>query len=93
MSIGSIFTDIATGIGSFMPALAKGIFDAFVGLFISYTEMTADGVTTVTYSGLNPLGIFAIVALVIGICYKVLPMAYNFIVKRARARKARKARA
>ena len=89
MSIATIFTDIASGIGSFMPALAKGIFDAFVGLFISST--TTEGVTT--YSGLNPLGIFAIVALVIGVCYKVLPMAYNFIVKKSRARKARKARA
>lgn len=87
--VGQIFSEIASGIASFMPALAKGIYDAFSGLFLSTT--TTEGVTTI--NGLNGLGVFAIVALVIAVCYKVLPMAYNFIVKKSRARKARKARA
>lgn len=87
LSIAGIFGDIADGIAAFMPALAKGILDAFVNLFI--TTSTTEGVTT--YTGLNPLGLFAIVALVIAVCYKILPKAYNFIVKRAAERKARKA--
>lgn len=82
--VATIFTDIVSGLTSFLPALGKGIFDAFAGLFLIETS----GAYT-----LNPLGSFAIVALVIGIGYKVLPMAYNFIVKRSRARRARKARA
>ena len=86
--VASIFTEITTGIASFMPALAKGVFDAFVGLFLTATESSG----STTYA-INPLGSFAIVALVIGVCYKVLPLAYNFIVKKARARKMRKARA
>lgn len=88
MSIATIFTDIATGLASFMPALATAVFSAFSGLFL--TETTVDSVTTYT---LNPLGSMAIAVLVMGIAYKVLPLAYNFIVKRVNARKARKARA
>lgn len=85
MSVASIFTEIASGLASFLPAIAKGVFDAFVGLFMTAT--TTEGVTTYAW---NPLGTFALVALVMVISYKLLPMAYNFIVKRSAARKRRK---
>lgn len=87
MTVTSIFTDIASGLGAFAPALGKSVLDMFVNLFL-----TSSGTETITYA-LNPLGTFALVALVIAICYKVLPMAFNFIVKKSRTRKSRKARA
>ena len=89
MTIAGIFGDIANGMTAWFPALGKGVLDLFVNLFISYTESSG----TITYNGLNPLGTFAIVSLVIAVGYKVLPLAFNFISKKMRARRARKARA
>lgn len=86
MSVATIFTDIVSGLTAFLPALGTGIFNAFAGLFLT------SGAETGAYT-LNPLGSFAIAALVMAVSYKVLPYAYNFIVKRSRARKSRKARA
>ncbi|MCX4363425.1 MAG: hypothetical protein OSJ74_08605 [Clostridia bacterium] len=90
MGIAEIFSQIADGLASFAPALGKAIWTLFLNLFLTSTTTEA-GVVTVT--GINVLGSFAIATLVMGIVYKVLPMAINWISKKASARRRRKARA
>lgn len=87
MSIAKIFEDIATGLASFAPAFAKSIWLVFCNLFLTFTEASEGGAITVT--GLNPLGTLAIVGLVIGMVYKVVPTAIGFLGK-LRARRAKR---
>lgn len=88
MDIASIFTDIASGLASFAPALGEAIWTFFLNMFLTFTE--ADGVYTVT--GFNVLGVLSLCALVMGIVYKIVPIAVNWISKKAAARRRRKAR-
>ncbi len=90
MSIDTIFTDIGSGLASFIPAFFGAIYDAFIALFCTTT--TAETVTTVT--GFNALGTVCIAFLVIYMAYKILPVVTSFLgkkiasIKRKRARKA-----
>lgn len=51
----NVFSAISTAFTAYLPALAKGIYEFFIGVFCITT--TAEGVTTVT--GLNALGFVA----------------------------------
>lgn len=51
----NIFSAISTAFTSYLPALAKGIYEFFIGVFCTTT--VSEGVTTV--SGLNALGYVA----------------------------------
>lgn len=88
--LSTIFTDIASGLTSFIPAFFGAILLAFQILFMNPT--TVDGVTT--YSGLSPIGEIAIVFITMGIAYKVLPTVVGWLRLRVRAyKRARRAKA
>lgn len=85
--IAEFFSELATGLTSFIPAFFGALLQAFQVLFMVAT--TTEGVTT--YSGLSPVGQIAVAFIVIGIAYKVLPTVVGWLRMRARARRIRKA--
>lgn len=91
MGIADIFGDIAEGLTSFVPAFFQAIYDAFIALFCVVTPGSDGAADTVT--GFNELGIMAIVFLVIGMVYKLVPMVSGFIGRRMAASRRRKVRA
>lgn len=82
----TILTDIVTGLGTFVPAFFKALLDGFVALFVS---PASDGGTI----SLTAVGGVALVFIVIGITYKILPTVVGWLRLRVRARKAKRARA
>lgn len=89
MDLSSILTDIGEGLVSFIPSLGKGVWELFLNMFLTFTE--ADGVYTVT--GFNVLGVLALASLVMGLAYKLIPMVANWISKKVKSSRRRKARA
>lgn len=85
--IAEFFSELATGLTSFIPAFFGALLQAFQVLFMVAT--TTEGVTT--YNGLSPVGQIAVAFIVISIAYKVLPTVVGWLRMRARARRIRKA--
>lgn len=86
MGVAEILKDIADGLAAFAPALGKSIWDLFCALFLTLGEGGA-------VSGLNVLGTFSLVALIMGMTYKLLPIAINWISRKVSARRRRRSRA
>lgn len=89
MDIGGVLTDIGEGLVSFIPSLGQAIWDLFLNMFLVVTG--EPGSETVT--GFNMLGILALVSLIIGLAYKLIPMVANWITKKVRSSRRRKSRA
>lgn len=80
----TVFSDIASGLGVFIPAFAKAFLDAFTNLFI-ITDATTQAIS------LTPVAELGIVFMVIYIGYKVLPTVISWFKLWMARRKARKA--
>ena len=81
--ITEVITDISTGLGSLVPAFFKALLDGFTNLFLVTTGEGASAVTKLT-----PVGDIAIVFIVIGMTYKIMPTVIGWL--RLRAGKRRK---
>lgn len=79
----SFFSDIASGLTTFVPAFFKAILDAFTNLFLVTGEAGA-------VTGLTPVAEIAIGFLVIGMVYKILPTIIGWFKLRMSKRKARR---
>ena len=86
--ISTILSDIASGLGTLVPAFFKALLDGFTQLFVS---TTGEGATAVTK--LTPVGEIAILFIIIGMVYKIAPTVVGWLRLTMRKRKARKARA
>lgn len=82
--IGSIFTDIATGLGQLVPSFFGALLEGFTTLFI---DTAVEGTTKLT-----PVGEIAIVFLIIGMVYKIAPTVVGWLRLAYRKRKARRAK-
>lgn len=82
--ISSILTDVASGLGTLVPAFFKALLDGFTGLFVATTEGAVK---------LTPVGEVAILFIIIGMVYKIAPTVVGWLRLSMRKRKARKARA
>ena len=89
MGLAEILTDMAEGLAAFVPAFGKSIWELFLNMFLTFTE--SEG--TVTVTGLNMLGVFSMMSLVIGLAYKIVPMVANWISKKAASARKRRAKA
>lgn len=78
--ITSIFTDIATGLGSLVPAFFGALLEGFETLFITGTGESI---------ALTPVGQIAVVFIVIGMTYKIMPTVVGWLRLRASRRKKR----
>lgn len=81
MSITNFLTEIADGIGSWLPELATTLVETFMALF--FTTGT-DGTT------LNTLGAVCVSFFIIGLGFRVLPAVLGWLRARWTARKSRK---
>lgn len=88
MDIGSVFTNIGSGLGEFVPAFFKALLDGFTSIFLTTT--TVEGVASVS---LSPVGIIAIVFIVIGITYKLAPTVMGLLRVNMKGGKGRKKKA
>lgn len=86
--ISTVLSDIATGLGTLVPAFFKALLDGFTGLFVSTTGEGASAVTKLT-----PVGEIAIVFIIIGMVYKIAPTVVGWLRLSMRKRKARKSKA
>lgn len=82
--ISSILTDIATGLGTLVPAFFQALLDGFTGLFVQTVESTVK---------LTPVGEVAILFIIIGMVYKIAPTVVGWLRLSMAKRKRRKARA
>ena len=85
--LSAVLTDIATGLGTLVPAFFKALLDGFTGLFIVTTGEGASATTKLT-----PVGDIAIVFIIIAMVYKIAPTVVGWLRLSMRKRKARKAR-
>lgn len=86
--ISTVLGDIASGLGTLVPAFFKALLDGFTGLFVITTGEGASAVTKLT-----PVGEIAIVFIIIGMVYKIAPTVVGWLRLSMRKRKARKAKA
>lgn len=82
--ITSIFTDIAGGLGSFVPAFFGAMLEAFMALFI---ETGTEGALSLT-----PVGQISLVFIIMGITYKIAPTIVSWLRLGMAKRKKRRAR-
>ena len=83
--ISIVLSDIATGLGTLVPAFFKALLDGFTGLFVATgTEGAVE---------LTPVGDIAITFIIIGMVYKIAPTVVGWLRLSMRKRKARKSRA
>lgn len=83
--ISTVLGDIATGLGTLVPAFFKALLDGFTGLFIA---TGTEGAVTLT-----PVGEIAITFIIIGMVYKIAPTVVGWLRLSMAKRKRRKARA
>lgn len=81
--ISIVISDIATGLGSLVPAFFKALLDGFTSLFIATGETAK----------LTAVGEVAIVFIIIGMVYKIAPTVVGWLRLSMRKRKSRKSRA
>ncbi len=86
--ISTVLGDIASGLGTLVPAFFKALLDGFTGLFVVTTGEGASAVTNLT-----PVGDIAIVFIIMGMVYKITPTVVGWLRLSMRKRKARKAKA
>lgn len=83
--LSTILGDLASGIGSFLPALGSSFLDAFLALFFITGEAGA-------VTGITPLAEMGLLGMVIGASYKFIPMIVGWFrlkVRRGRGRRKR----
>ena len=85
--LSAVLSDIATGLGTLVPAFFKALLDGFTGLFVVTTGEGASATTKLT-----PVGDIAIVFIIIAMVYKIAPTVVGWLRLSMRKRKARKAR-
>lgn len=91
MGIGQILTEIGQGLTSFVPSFFLAIWDAFKSLFLTVTT-TGEGASAVeTVTGFNMLGGLCLAFVILGICYRIIPIVGSFLNKRIASYKRRKA--
>lgn len=83
MNLTTMLSQLGEGIGSFLPKVMKALLDGFVAIFIDGTGETAT---------LSAVGTVALLFLVIGACYKFIPMVIGWLKLSAAKRKRKKAR-
>ena len=83
--ISTVLGDIASGLGTLVPAFFKALLDGFTGLFVS---SSTDGAVALT-----SVGEIAITFIIIGMVYKIAPTVVGWLRLSMRKRKERKARA
>lgn len=87
--ISEIFGDIATGLGELVPSFFGALLEGFTKLFL---VTSGEGTSAVTK--LTPVGEIAVVFIVIGMVYKILPTVVGWLrlgVSRRKRRKTKKA--
>lgn len=85
MGLAEILTQLGEGLASFVPSFGKAIWQLFLNMFLTFTE--SEGIVTVT--GLNMLGVFSLMSLIIGLTYTIFPTVANWISSKVRSRKRR----
>ena len=69
--VSAFLGDIATGLGTFVPAFFGAILEGFTSLFIATGEAGA--------LALTPVGSLAVCFIIIGIAYKIAPTVLGFL--------------
>lgn len=72
--LSEVLTNIATGLGTLVPAFFKALLDGFTGLFIVTTGEGASATTKLT-----PVGDIAIVFIIIAMVYKIAPTVVGWL--------------
>lgn len=85
MGLADILTQLGEGLASFVPSFGKAIWELFLNMFLTFT--VSEG--TVTVTGLNMLGVFSLMSLIIGLTYKIFPTVANWISSKVKSRKRR----
>lgn len=85
MGLADILTQVGEGLASFVPSFGKAIWELFLNMFLTFTE--SEG--TVTVTGLNMLGVFSLMSLIIGLTYKIVPIVANWISRKVKSRRRR----
>lgn len=80
--ISSIISEVATGLGSLVPAFFGALLEGFTSLFIATGETAK----------LTPVGEVAILFIIIGMVYKIAPTVVGWLRLSMAKRKRRKAR-
>ena len=83
--ISAVLGDIASGLGTLVPAFFKALLDGFTGLFVA---TGTEGAVALT-----PVGEIAITFIIIGMVYKIAPTVVGWLRLSMAKRKRRKARA
>ena len=86
--IAEVFTGIASGLTSFVTSFFEALLGGFTTLFL-----TEGGTPESPTTELSPLGDIAIVFIVMGIVYKILPTVVGWFRLRASARRKGKRKA
>ena len=81
--ISAVLGDIASGLGTLVPAFFKALLDGFTGLFVATTEGAVK---------LTPVGEIAITFIIIGMVYKIAPTVVGWLRLSMAKRKRKKAR-
>lgn len=81
--IGTLFTDIATGLGALVPAFFEALLTGFSTIFIDSTAETIK---------LTPVGDVALAFIIIGMVYKIAPTVVGWLRLSMAKRKRRKSR-
>lgn len=85
--LSNFFTDLATGVSSFVTTLVDLIIKLFTGLFC---EVDA---TTHAITGLSPVAEIAIAFLAIYMCYKFLPTVLGWFKLKSKTGRKKRAKA
>lgn len=82
--ISQVLGDIATGLGTLVPAFFKALLDGFTNLFVATSESSVK---------LTAVGEIAIVFIVIGMVYKIAPTVVGWLRLSMAKRRRKKSRA
>lgn len=82
--ISTVLGDIATGLGTLVPAFFKALLDGFTNLFVTTVSETVK---------LTAVGEIAIVFIIIGMVYKIAPTVVGWLRLSMAKRRRKKSRA
>lgn len=80
MSVTGVLSDLGGGLGTFVPSFFSALLNGFSTLFVDS-------------NGLTNVGTIALVFIVIGITYKILPTVIGWLRLKVRSGRRKKARA
>lgn len=80
MTITGVLSDMGGGLGTFVPSFFSALLQGFTTLFVNNNALT-------------DVGVIAIVFIVIGITYKILPTVLGWLRLKARSYRRKRARA